>query len=83
MPVSDFITHQIDRPNPTAPASVSYRDEPMAIDDHASQLLNELKQVFAGMLAQGRQLQAQYSGQIREKAQNIDLSQLVGLVKGK
>lgn len=43
----------------------------------------ELKQVFAGMLSQGKQLQAQYSGQIREKAQNIDLSQLVGLVKGK
>lgn len=47
MPVSDFIAHQIDRPNPSAPASVSYRDAPMAIDDHASQLLNELKQVFA------------------------------------
>jgi hypothetical protein len=35
------------------------------------------------MLSQGKQLQTQYSGQIREKAQGIDLSQLVGIVKGK
>jgi nucleoid-associated protein len=47
MPVSAFIAHQIDRPNGAEPASVSFRDDLMTIDDHASQLLNELKQVFA------------------------------------
>ncbi|HVL00081.1 MAG TPA: nucleoid-associated protein [Dongiaceae bacterium] len=47
MPVADFIAHQIDRHNGAEPASVSFRDSPIPIDDHASQLLNELKQVFA------------------------------------
>jgi uncharacterized protein (DUF697 family)/tellurite resistance protein len=43
----------------------------------------DLKQIFSDMLKQGRQLQVQYSGQIKEKAQNIDVSQLIGMVKGK
>lgn len=47
MPVSEFIAHQIDRHNGAEPASVSFRDDLMTIDDHATQLLNELKQVFA------------------------------------
>lgn len=47
MPVSEFIAHQIDRNNPAASAQVSYRDDLLPLDDHASQLLNELKQVFA------------------------------------
>lgn len=51
MPVSAFIAHQIERPNGAEPASVSYRDELVAVDDYASQLLNELKQVFASRTA--------------------------------
>lgn len=47
MAVSAFITHQIARNDGATAASASYRDAPLAIDDHASQLLNELKQVFA------------------------------------
>lgn len=47
MPVSAFIAHQIERQNGAEPVSVSYRDDLMAVDDPASQLLNELKQVFA------------------------------------
>jgi len=47
MPVTDFIAHQIDRHNAAEPARPSYRDDPIAVDDHASQLQNELKQVFA------------------------------------
>ena len=43
----------------------------------------DLKQIFSDMLKQGRQLQTQYSGQIKEKAQNIDVTQLIGMVKGK
>ena len=47
MPVSAFIAHQIERHNGAEPAVVSYRDDLLAVDDTASQLLNELKQVFA------------------------------------
>ena len=47
MPVTDFIAHQIDRHNASEPAQASYRDDTIANDDHASQLQNELKQVFA------------------------------------
>lgn len=47
MPISSFIAHQIERQNASEAATVSFRDEPMPIDDHASQLLNEVKQVFS------------------------------------
>jgi len=47
MPVSDFIAHQVERASPEQPASVNYRDQSISLDDHASQLLNEIKQAFS------------------------------------
>ena len=47
MPVSDFIAHQIDRAQPDQSAKVHYRDDGIALDDYASQLLNEIKQAFS------------------------------------
>lgn len=47
MPVSEFIAHQIDRSGVDQPAKVNFRDEGIALDDNASQLLNEIKQVFS------------------------------------
>ncbi len=47
MPISSFIAHQIDRHNAAEASTVSFRDQPMDLDDHASQLLNEVKQVFS------------------------------------
>ncbi|MGC1507546.1 nucleoid-associated protein [Ketobacter sp.] len=47
MPVSDFIAHHVERVHADKPAVVNYRQEAIVLDDHASQLLNEIKQVFS------------------------------------
>ena len=54
MPVSDFIAHQIDRATPDQSATVHYRDDSIALDDHASQLLNEIKQAFSTKTSKSR-----------------------------
>ncbi len=41
----------------------------------------QLKQVFTTMFSQGKQLQTQYTAQIQQKAQTIDVSQILDLVK--
>jgi uncharacterized protein (DUF697 family)/tellurite resistance protein len=41
----------------------------------------QLKQVFAQMFSQGKQLQTQYTAQIEQKAQSIDVSQILDMVK--
>lgn len=41
----------------------------------------QLKQVFAQMFAQGKQMQGQYRTQIEQKAQTIDVTQLLSMVK--
>lgn len=41
----------------------------------------QLKQVFANMFSQGKQLQTQYTAQIEQKAQTIDVSQILDMVK--
>lgn len=43
----------------------------------------QLKQVFAQMFSQGKQLQTQYTAQIEQKAQTIDVSQIIDMVKRK
>jgi uncharacterized protein (DUF697 family) len=43
----------------------------------------QLKQVFAQMFAQGKQLQTQYTAQIAHKAQTLDVSQIIDMVKQK
>ena len=43
----------------------------------------QLKQVFAQMFAQGKQLQTQYTAQIEQKAQTIDVGQIIDMVKQK
>ena len=41
----------------------------------------QLKQVFAQMFAQGKQMQGQYRAQIEQKAQTIDVTQLLSMVR--
>jgi uncharacterized protein (DUF697 family)/uncharacterized tellurite resistance protein B-like protein len=41
----------------------------------------KLKQMFASLIDQGKNLQGKYSGEIQQKARNIDLSQIVSLVR--
>ena len=41
----------------------------------------QLKQVFAQMFSQGKQLQTQYASQIEQKSQSIDMAQLLQVVK--
>jgi uncharacterized protein (DUF697 family)/tellurite resistance protein len=41
----------------------------------------QLKQVFAQMFAQGKQMQGQYRTQIEQKAQTIDVGQILDMVK--
>jgi len=41
----------------------------------------QLKQVFAQMFSQGKQLQSQYTAQIEQKAQTIDVGQIIDMVK--
>lgn len=41
----------------------------------------QLKQVFAQMFSQGKQLQNQYTAQIEQKAQTIDVSQIIDMVR--
>lgn len=43
----------------------------------------QLKQVFTQMFLQGKQLQTQYTAQIEQKAQTIDVSQIIDMVKSK
>lgn len=43
--------------------------------------INQLKQVFASLLEQGKSMQARYSDEIRQKARTIDVNQIVGLVR--
>ena len=43
----------------------------------------QLKQVFAQMFSQGKQLQTQYTSQIEQKAQTINVSQILDMVKSK
>lgn len=47
MSFTDFIAHQLDRPDPAGPVRAQYREAPLTLDDPACQLLNELKQTFA------------------------------------
>ncbi len=44
---------------------------------------SQLKQVFAQMFSQGKQLQTQYTSQIEQKAQTINVSQILDMVKSK
>ncbi len=44
---------------------------------------SQLKQVFAQMFSQGKQLQTQYTSQIEQKAQTIDVGQILNMVKSK
>ena len=41
----------------------------------------QLKQVFAQMFSQGKQMQGQYRAQIEQKAQTIDVTQLLAMVR--
>lgn len=41
-----------------------------------------LRQTYASLLGNAKQLQGQYAGQIREKAQSLDAAQVMGMVKG-
>jgi uncharacterized protein (DUF697 family)/tellurite resistance protein len=41
----------------------------------------QLKQVFAQMFSEGKQLQTQYTSQIEQKAQTINVSQILDMVK--
>jgi uncharacterized protein (DUF697 family)/tellurite resistance protein len=41
----------------------------------------QLKQVFAQMFAQGKQMQGQYRTQVEQKAQTIDVGQILDMVK--
>lgn len=43
----------------------------------------QLKTVFAEMFSQGKQLQTQYTAQIEQKAQTIDVNQIIDMVKSK
>lgn len=43
--------------------------------------VNQLKQVFASLLEQGKSMQSRYSGEIRQKASTIDVNQIVGFVR--
>lgn len=43
--------------------------------------VNQLKQVFASLLEQGKSMQARYSGEIEQKARTIDVSQIAQLVR--
>lgn len=43
--------------------------------------MDQLKQVFALLLDQGKSLQTRYSGEIQQKASTIDINQIVGLVR--
>jgi uncharacterized protein (DUF697 family)/tellurite resistance protein len=43
--------------------------------------MNKLKEVFASLLARGRDLQTHYASAIQEKARTIDVNQLVALVR--
>lgn len=47
MPVVEFIAHQLERKQPDQPGKLIYRDNTIELDDTASQLLTELKQVFS------------------------------------
>jgi len=46
MPVTHCIAHEITRFDPDQAAKVNYRSEEMSIEEHANQLLDELKSVF-------------------------------------
>ena len=41
-----------------------------------------LQQTYQSLLAQAKQLQGQYSGQIQQKAQSLDATQVMNMVKG-
>ena len=41
-----------------------------------------LQQTYQSLLAQAKQLQGQYSGQIQQKAQSLDAAQVMNMVKG-
>lgn len=41
----------------------------------------QLRQMFASLLEQSKSLQANYSGEIQQRARTIDISQIVGLVR--
>lgn len=43
--------------------------------------VNQLKQVFKSLLDQGKSMQSRYADEIQQKAQSIDVSQIVGLVR--
>lgn len=43
--------------------------------------MNQLKQVFASLLDQGKNMQTRYSGEIQQKARTIDVKQIAGLVR--
>jgi uncharacterized protein (DUF697 family) len=41
-----------------------------------------LQQTYQSLLAQAKQVQGQYSGQIQQKAQSLDATQVMNMVKG-
>lgn len=43
--------------------------------------VNQLKQVFASLLEEGKSMQTRYSAEIQQKASTIDVNQIVGLVR--
>lgn len=43
--------------------------------------VSRLRQMFTSLLEQGKGLQANYSGEIQQRARSIDMSQIVGLVR--
>ncbi len=43
--------------------------------------VDQLKQLFASLLEQGKSLQERYAGEIRQKASTINLNEIVGLVR--
>jgi len=44
--------------------------------------VSRLKQTFSSLLKQGKGMQARYAGDMQQKAQTIDVTQLAGLVRG-
>jgi len=41
-----------------------------------------VRETYESMLAQAKQLQGQYSGEIQQKARSLDLTQVIGMAKG-
>jgi hypothetical protein len=44
--------------------------------------MQQLKQVFASLMDQGKSLKTRYASEIQQKARSINVSDLAGLVRG-